>query len=447
MVTKKTGFDMDDVQVKGQGDIRKPSDVVDLYDLPDKKFVKLRPFGSVHAYGGHWIETKKKDGGKGNFYYPCAAFDIETGRLDSTKHCSWCDDESGHVRFATDYFMNAIHRKEQMNAPARVKATAGEQESGYKEKSSESWTPVKAVRLTGSVLRRLQDLKQLNTVEGEDGETVNYSVAHPRHGADVSIKRDKSVAPAQMYEVQMGTQAPLTKAERSYLIWDLSALMITPTQKETEAEYAKWAQRMGFISSKSSVAAKGKKPVVDEDEDDEDEDEAPKAKAKPTTSSKKKPVVDEDDDFDDEEDEEEAPPPKKKPAAKKKVVVEEDDDFDDEDDEPVVKKKPASKKPVVDEDEDEEDEAPPPKKKPSAVSKKKPVVDEDEDDDFDDEDEDEAPPPKKKPAAKKKVVVEEDDEDEEEAPPPKKKPAVAAKKPVTKKKIVDEDDEDDDIPF
>ena len=363
MVTKKSGFDMDDVQVKGQGDIRKPSDVVDLYDLPDKKFVKLRPFGSVHAYGGHWIETKKKDGGKGNFYFPCAAFDIETGRPDSTKRCPWCDDESGHVRFAMDYFMNAIHRKEQLNAPARIKSTADEQESGFKSKASESWTPVKAVRLTGSVLRRLQDLKQLNTVEGDDGETVNYSVAHPKYGADVSIKRDKSVAPAQMYEVQMGTQASLTKVERGYLIWDLSALMVTPTLKEAEAEYAKWAQRMGFVASKSS-AAKGKKSVNADDEDDEeddedDEDEAPKAKAKAKPAAKKKPVVEDDEDEDDE------PVVKKKPAAaakKKPVDDDEDDEFDDdEDDEPPAKKKTAAaakkpvgkKKPVVDEDDDD----------------------------------------------------------------------------------------------
>ena len=88
--TKKTGMDMDDVVVQGKGDVRKPEDVVDLYALPDKKYVKLRPFGSVHPYQGHWIETKKKDGGKGNFYYPCAAFDIETGQADSTKHCPSC---------------------------------------------------------------------------------------------------------------------------------------------------------------------------------------------------------------------------------------------------------------------------------------------------------------------------------------------------------------------
>jgi hypothetical protein len=361
MVTKKTGFDMDEVQVKGQGDLRKPSDVVDLYDLPDKKFVKLRPFGSVHAYGGHWIETKKKDGGKGNFYYPCAAFDIETGRLDSTKHCPWCDDESGHVRFATDYFINAIHRKEQANKPVKIRTTAGEAESGYKEKASESWTPVKAVRLTGSVLRRLQDLKQLNTVENEEGETINYSVAHPKYGADVSIKRDKSVAPAQMYEVQMGTQAAMTKEERGYLIWDLSQLMVTPTAKEAEVEYIKWAKRMGIMDDKPT---KGKKSVDadDEGDDDEEEDEAPKAKAKKPVAKKK--VVDEDDDFDDEEEDE---APKKKPTAKKKAAVDDDEDFDDEDDAPVAKKKPAAaKKKAVDDDEDDDfdDETTPQRKSP-----------------------------------------------------------------------------------
>ena len=387
MVTaKKSGYDMDDVPVSGQGNTLKPADVVDLYELPDKKFVKLRFFGSIHAYGGHWIETKKKDGSKGNYYYPCAAFDIESGKMDSTKHCPFCDDESGHVRFANDYFINAIHRKEQMNKPARVRATPAETESGYKEKSSESWTPVKAVRLTGSVLRRLQEMKQLNTVENADGDTLNYAVSHPRYGADVSIKRDKSLSPAQMYDVQIGTQTSMSKEERSYLIWDLEHLMVTPSQKEAEVEYVKWAKRMGLMDDKP-VAKKKAAPIDDEDEDEDDEPVVKKKPAAKSAPAKKKPVVEEDDD-DEFDDEDEAP------AAKKKPATDDEDDFDDEDedDEPVVKKKPAAKKkaaPVEDEDDDDEfddeDEAPAAKKKPAAkkpLGKKKPAADDEDDDDI-----------------------------------------------------------------
>ena len=437
------GFSMEDVPVNSGGDVRKPSDVVDLYELPDKKFVKVRLHGPVFPYGGHWIETKKKDGGKANFYHPCAAFDMATGKVDSTKACAWCDDESGLVRFAMDYFMNGLHRKEQQNEPERIKVTKGEADSGYKDKNSESWTPNKAIRLTGSVLRRLQDLRQLNTHEAPDGETLNYPVSHAKYGCDVSIKRDKSVAPAQMYEIQMGAQAPMTKAERGFLIWDLSELMITPTEAATAAEHTKWAVRMGLIKpAKKKVeeddedepVSKGKKRATSLDDDEDDEDEpAPKAKAK-------KKVVD--DDFDDDEDEP-APKAKKKKAA----VVEDDDDEDaDDEDEPAPKKKVA-KKSVADDDFDDEDDEPAPKVK----AKKKAVAvedDEDEpapkktkkaavaDDDFDD-DEDE-PAPKAK-AKKKAVVVEEDDDDEDE-PAPKKKATAA---PVKKKKAVVEDDDDD----
>ena len=422
MVTKKSGYDMDDVPVANQGNTLKPADVVDLYELPDKKFVKLRFFGSIHAYGGHWIETKKKDGSKGSYYYPCAAFDIEAGKTDSTKSCPWCDDESGHVRFATDYFINGIHRKDQLNKPERVRATAAETESGYKEKSSESWTPVKAVRLTGSVLRRLQEMKQLNTQENADGDTMNYAVSHPRYGADVSIKRDKALSPAQMYDVQIGTQSAMSKEERGYLVWDLEHLMITPSTKEAEGEYVKWAKRMGLMDDKAPVKGKKAVPADDEDDEDEDEDDEPVAKKKPVAKkaapAAKKKVVVEDDDEDDFDDEDDEPAPKKKPVAKKAAPVDddEDDDFDDEDDEPVAKKKPvAAKKKAAPVDDDEDDE-PVAKKKP--VAKKAAPVDDDEDDDFDDEDDEpvaKKPVAKKAaPAAKKKAAPVDDDEDDED---------------------------------
>lgn len=453
--TKKTGMDMDDVVVQGKGDVRKPEDMVDVYALPDKKYVKLRPFGSVHPYQGHWIETKKKDGGKGTYYYPCAAFDIESGQADSTKHCPFCADESGLVRTSTDYFFNAIHRREQQNKPVKIRATAGETESGFKEKSSESWTPVKAVRVTGATLRKIQGLKQLNTVENADGDSVNYGVSHPKYGADISIKKDKDLPPATMYDVQFGAQTALTKEERAYLIWDLNALMVTPTEKDAESEYMKWATRMGL---KKAGPAKGKKSVdADDDGDDSDEDDedTPKAKvkAKVTPKAKKPAAADEDDDFDEDE-EEDTPKAKGKakpaPAKGKKVVDEDedddlDDDEEDEDDEPAPKSKgkakpaPAKgKKPAADEDddfddeddEDDEEDEPAPKKK-AAPAKGKKVVDEDDEDEEDDEDDEPAPKKKAVPAkGKKSVAADEDDEDdfddEEDEPAPKKK--VVAKK-------------------
>ena len=410
---KKRGFDIDDVPDSGnQGNARKPADMVDLYALPEKKYLKLRFFGDIFAYGGHWVKVTKKDGKEGSFFQTCAAFDTETGKLDSTKHCAFCDHGSadGLVRFALDYFSNAISRKEQQNAPERIRATAAETESGFKSKDSESFTPVKAIRLTNSVLRRLKELRQLNVHENAEGDSMNYSVMQVKYGVDLQIKKDKDLPPANQYDVQMGAHAPMKKEERAYLIWDLSELMITPSAEDTAKEYAKWAAKMG-LGQKEDDEPKKKKA---QSEDFDDEDDEPK---KPASKSKK--VVDEDDeddeppvskkkptnnDFDDEDDE-----PKSKPASKSKKVV------DDEDDEPVSKKPTSKKSAAIDEDDDFDDE---PKKKPAS---KKPVVD--EDDDFDDE--------PKKPAAKK--VVDEDDEDDE--------PPVAKKKPAAKKVEDDEDDE------
>lgn len=336
---KKRGFDIDEVPDNNGGNQRKPTDMVDLYALPEKKYVKLRFFGDIFAYGGHWIKTKKKDGKEGNFFHPCSAFDTETGKLDSTKHCAFCDDDSGMVRFVVDYFANAISRKDQQNAPEKIRVTAAEAESGFKSKDSDSYTPCKAVRLTNSVLRRLKELRQLNVHENAEGESMNYSVMHPKYGVDLSIKKDKELPPANQYDVQIGTHSPLKKEERAYLIWDLSELMVTPTAEAVSAEYKKWATRMGFTAKKGDTA-----------EDDED---APKAK-------KAKPRAD---DFEDEDE----PSPKAKKVSKPAA-----DDFDEED-EPA----PKAKKKAVVEDEDEDDEPAPAKK---TAKKKAPV----EDDDFED---------------------------------------------------------------
>ena len=285
-----SGFDMDDVPAAGSGDKVRPSDVVDLYKLPDKKFVKLRIFGSVYPYGGHWVTTLNKEKKETKFFRTCAAFDLTTGRMDSTKTCAFCSDKSGKVQTSIEYYVNVIHRSEQKNAPESVRASKEELASGFKDKESDSWTPVKALRLSRSLFQKVQNLKQLNVHENEDGDNVGYPVSHHKLGIDINIKHDKDLAPANQYEAQMGKgdATPLTKTEVKYLKWDLSALMVTPTEAETDEEYAKWAKRMGLIEDEETPKPKKKAKVSDFD--DEEDEETPKPKKKP------KPPAD---DFDD----------------------------------------------------------------------------------------------------------------------------------------------------
>lgn len=442
-------MDIDDVAI-GRDHKKKPRDLVDLLDF-GIKYTTVRLLGDFYTYGGHWVKTKTKDGKSTQFYTVCSAFDRDTGRRDSTKKCAWCDHEGEEVRFAVDFYSNGISRKEQKSKPEDVSLpNKSEAASGFKEKDSDSWTPVRAIRMPSSVVRSLKELKELNVHEDAEGTSKAYGVSHPKYGFNVMIKKDPDAAPAQMYSVQKGDSVPLRKEERAYLQYDLTELQEEGNSEAIQKDYSSWAKRMGYSVAGEDKAVKGKGSKAAPEDDEEDEfDDDPKSKKKVSKKAA--------DDFDDDEDE----PPKKKPASKKKPVADDEDDDestgdadfdDDEEDEPPKKKKPVAskKKPAEEDDFDDEEEDEPPKKK--AAAKKKPL----EDDDFDDDEEDEPPkksskkkpvaeddeddgPPKKRLAAKKKPSLEDDDDEDDE--PPKKK--VAAKK---KSAPIDEDDEDD-IPY
>lgn len=512
---KQRWSDIGDIP-SGRGDKKSnPSDRLSVYKFPDKKWVTVRLYPGMVTTAGYWVTTKKKDGSRGRFFAPCISFDPETHECDESKADPWrdaakqlntySDDKSKPNEKVISYqrtgWINAIIRAEQSKEPGTLpKHTKAERESGMKDKDSESWTPAYAVRMTKTLVERVQGLKGTNTHHNKKtGETASYQMSDMRYGCDLMIKYDKDAAPASQYDVQKSDRSPLTEEEKAYLLQDLSLLVDEPvSEEEVVKDFESWAKRneveidMPTKSKKSKAQdedLKKKKGRVVEDEDDEDEDdedEAPapkKSSKKPAAKSKK--VVDEDDEDDDDlddEDEDDEPAPKSKAKSKGKKVVEEDDedededlDDEDEDDEPAPKKKG---KPVAakskgkskiaaseeddedEEDEDDEDEEPAPKKGKKVAApvkgKKKPVVEEDEDDDLDDDEEDEdEPAPKakgKKPApaakGKKKVVEEDEDEDEdlddedeeEDEPAPKKK--VAAK---GKKVAVEEDDEDDDL--
>jgi len=460
--------DLDDVpNTSSRGpDRRKPSDTCDLLRLPDDKYMRLRLFGGVTSYGGHWVRTRDKDtgkwrqGNKGSFYIPCSAWDMEAGVRkggDGAKHCAFCafeaklarenvDKQERQSRFSVDHYINAIVRQRAAKPPSDMPdPTRAEVKSGFKSMDSDSWTPVSVLRMTASVIEKLRELKQLNTQEDDNGNTQAYSVTNDKHGCDVQLmKRSKPATPADTYALQKGDAKPLTKTESAYLRYDLEDLADFMTQEEVASEFARWA-RFNKVDADTDTETPRKKRSIPDDEDDEDTPPAKKpAKRKPVDDGddgfddddtpppkKKKPVRDDEDDgFDDEDDAPKKPAPKKrkpadeddfddKPAPKKKKPA---DDFDEDEDEPPKKPAAKKKKPVDDEDEDDEDTPPPKKKKPAAKAEL--PLDDDDDDDFEDK-----PPPKKKKPVR--------DEDEDDTPPPKK-PAPKKRKPAD-----DEDDFDD----
>ena len=432
--------DLSSVQTNkgGKSELVLPQVLLDLFDFKsvEGKWVTFRLFGDIMSFGNYWIAGVNKQGVKKRFPQACPSFNYLTGQRESGKYDPWWeveqserngseDNKSETVQFTRSFFINAIVRSEQDNEPAKIRKTPEEAESGFKDKDSSSWTPVKVLRMPPSLLQKIQELKPLNSVKFKNGSIKCFDVTHPIYGRDIQVKFDDSASPANKYSIQLGMKrTPLTEEEKEYLTYDLDALYYVPKEEEVKRSFELWAKRSGYS-----------KKVEDETEDNFDMDKS--------------------------EEEDEAPAPAKKPVKKapiKKVVEDDEDDFDeDAEDEVPVKKSNKKVKKVV-EDVDEDEEAPvkkPTKRKPAEDEEDIPDFDEDEDEeDEDSEEEEEAPKkPIKKPAKKsvKKVVEEEDDEDdfedddsddeEEEEERPKKPVKKPTKKSV--KKVADEEDDFD----
>lgn len=461
----KTQKTFDDTKGGAGNKAPRVDELTDLLKLPPNEWITLRFVGPTVSYGIHWIKTKKQDGKETSFPAVCLSYDPETEETDSTRECPWCDAENELIRFGPEYYSNAIVRSLQEDEPSKKsKPTEEEAESGFKKKGSKTWTPVRAVRLTRTLVRELKKLGALNRVKDKkSGETKAYPLSHPKYGCDINIMYDPNEkTPAKKYMVQKGERTALTEDEQEYLMQPIEDLQKPDSLKEANKSFERWAEKMDVGAKKNKKKSKDEDEDDDSDDEDEDEDEAPKGKGKKAPAAKKGKSKDEDeddedsDDSDDDEDDEDDKPAKKKAGKKASKSDDEDEDEDDEDDEdeddePKSKKKPAGKKSKKDdddedddEDEDEDDdEDEKPSKKSKAKSKGKKGDDEDDDlDDEDDEDEDEKPKKGAKAAKGKKKSKDEDeddddlDDDDEDEPKSKKKPAKKSKK--------DDDDEDDE---
>ncbi len=396
-----------------------PADVVDMQKLPDGKFLCVRLLGGVMVTGSYWVTTLKRDKTKGQFNTGCSSWDPVTRQQNDSVEDAWRDFErelveagvprqDRIVRFSTSYYMNAIVRSIQEDEPSRKpKATEEEIESGFKDKDSNTWTPVRVIALPVSVLDQIQKLKTINTarVKSKTGavQTKAFDINHPKFGCDIMIMYDSSKAGASKYSVQKGDRTPLTEEEKEYLTYDLDKLFLEIDPADIQKDFDGWKRRNKTLID--NCFAKGDESSDSYSDNDEDEVKSSKRKrtepedfdedeVKPTKKSSKKAAAEEIDDFDDDfDDDEEEKPSSKKPTKKSEPEDDFDDDFDDDEEEKPSSKKPTKKsEPEDDFDEDDfdddfEEEKPAPKK---AVAKKKPAKksepEDDFDDDFDDED-------------------------------------------------------------
>jgi hypothetical protein len=465
--------DVADVEIKaGQEERVKLEDVFDLLDLKkaNGQFVSVRPLGGIVTLHSHWVRVESAKTNKvASYVSPCLKVDPDTGEYDDDRECPLCkaaayfrsngikltEEKYQPYPVSTDtaYIMNVISRDRQEEIEPKI-VTKAERESGFKDITSKSRTPVQVLVIKPSLAKRIKEIAGLNkhvvSVKGHN-EKRTFPLYHAEYGRDLMVKFDPDADGSDKYSVQRGDISPLTDEEKELLQWDIGTapfLNDVPSVEAIEKDIA----RMGGEWWDDYRESEGMADDDDEDDIDDDleddEDEAPrsksksKSKSKPVSKSKRKVDKDEEedeededdlgidddedediDDLDDEEEEDEAPrskskaKSKSKPVAKSKKKVEEDeDDLDDLDEE--------DEDDLDDLDEEDEEEKPRAKSKskakPVAKSKKKPVDEDDEDDDLDDLDD---------------LDDDEDDEDEEEEEKPRAKSKAKSKaKPVAKSK-------------
>lgn len=373
---RSRGIDLVEVR-SGRERAAKIEDKVELLKLPENKPVQLRLISPIFMYAGFWVSFPKKKGEQKprKFYMPSPSYDPIAQTFDSTIYDPFnaiCQLEYEHK---VDYknrlvdrrvygYALAIVRGLQRQEPARKSPpTAEERRTGFKDKDSDTWTCVRVIRLSKSVLQDLRDLAQTNVVRNsKTGESKAIPLAHPRGGMDIRIKYDPTREPAKQYQVLPVKRTPLTEEEQKYLTFDLDNLETPPSPKEMKESYERWYKEAKRVLPVAEEEETGEWDGDGEEdggfEDDLEQEEAPrrspKGKRPAQKPSRKAPPADDDDwgdddgegdeadegeDWGDDADEEEEPPrrqkPSRKPAPKsgkpRRPAPPADDDWGDED--------------------------------------------------------------------------------------------------------------------
>ena len=420
----------------GDRDNVRLEDLVEMFKLPDNEAVELRfidkPIISVKV---HWLKIYGgKDKREISIPRYCLKHNAEDEESPKDVECPYCElphgkEEAASVNFF--YLANAIVRSIQDDEPRKKgEMTKSEKKTGFKDRGSKTWTPVRVIRIPSTVATRMQELSEKNLVKSKkSGKKEAYDVSDDKFGIDISIKYKPKAAGSEKYSAdKMDERSPLTEDEQAYLAFNLTDALLDAAGRMTEKQAIEDLKRMELRGSEST----------DDDDDDDDGRSFGKKKKGAKGKSKGKSAFDEDDEDDDEDDEDDEPKGKskksKKSSSKKKARDEDDEDDDDDDDdeddyEPKGKSKKSSKK---------------------SSSKKKKSRDDDDDDDDDDEPKSKKSSKKKAPAKKsKKSRDDDDDDDDDEDDEPKSKKSKKSSKSDKsgKKKKKKSFDEEDDIPF
>ena len=249
-MARQQGTDLDEVKTGRGNNKEKVSDKIEVHTLRPNKYETHRIFGPTFTYATYWVKTKTKDGKFTKFPVDSPSWNPTTQEFDSSVYDPWYDHHRYEIENDVDqkdrliqvdvkYYVNSISRAKQQDEPRkRPRMTAQEKKTGFKEKDSDSWTPVVALRLPSGPVKKIKDFKAMNIVTGKSGSQA-YAVSHDKYGHDIRVKFDdgKDTSPGNRYDVQYSDKrSPLTEEEQAYLKWDLSNLANESSEEDTKRD-------------------------------------------------------------------------------------------------------------------------------------------------------------------------------------------------------------------
>lgn len=395
------------IKTNSRNDSVRMEEVVDMIKYVDKKWkpIRLLPHAPLQVRQ-IWINIYT---GADNKEISIPRYDISFDPTNPEKpkkgvRCPFKaligpDKKTSPARSGDFWLFNAIDRDKQEEGPPRKspKPTKEEAKTGFKDINSETWTAVGVARFTMTMIMRMNELSEDNKRKNKKtGKKEQYDATDADYGFDVKVKYKKDAPGTDKYSIDKVDDGavPLTKEEKSMLIWDLTEKLLDATGRMTEEQANEDVKRMKVVGA----------DLADDDDEDEDEDDKKSSKG-----GKKKRSLDDDDDED--EDDKKS----KKKGSGKKPFDDDDDEDEDEDD-----KKKKSKKSSKSSDKKSS-------KSSDKKSSKKSKVDFDEDDDEDDK-------KKSKKSSKSSDKKSSKKSSKDEAPAKKKKSSKVEEKPAKKKK-------------
>ena len=257
-----------------------------LMDFSDGGWHRVRLIPGVFTFARMWIDIKKKDGTKISIPLVLRNVDMHTGSFDSTIPCPYMENrdrfKSGGEpggRVDSHFYMNLIDREEQENEPKKTGKTKEEKKSGFKDKSSSSWTPVRVARFPKTVVEKIQKLQQMN----KSGKGKTHNISDPRYGIDIMVMYDAKADGASKWDVQLcndkDARKPLKEKEKNYLYWDIEEAINTVKNHETEEDAIKNVENLlkrdennGSRKKGNKMSKKAKKEEISSEEESSSEE-------------------------------------------------------------------------------------------------------------------------------------------------------------------------------